>query len=634
MTGVCGMTDLLLETELSPEQREFAEATRRSAKALLAVINDILDFSKMEAGKFQLEVADFNLNALIEDATFLLSQGAASKGLEMSCLIEDDVPRSMRGDAGRVRQILINLIGNAVKFTDRGEISVRASLAGDMDARVTVRFAVTDTGIGVPTDQKDRLFREFSRLDGPMMVGKDGTGLGLTISKRLAEMMGGRIGVESEAGRGSTFWFTACFDRAAELPADRIAAPVGLRDSRVLTVDDNVTSCEVLRYRLRSWGARNDYVGSAEEALTSLREAARTGDPYRIVLLDAQLPGTDGETLARKIKAEPNLEQTEIGLLTSLGNSGSQGTEGQSTAAARLSKPLREMQLADCLTRLLAPGRSSSEPKAEGTSVSPGEEKDGRCRVLLVEDNLVNQLVAKRLLHNAGTTVDIAENGLEAVEALERQRYDVVFMDIQMPEMDGYQATTEIRRREGNDRHTPIIALTAHAMPEDRERCLASGMDDYLSKPVAPEEIEGALRRWAGSVATVESVEPKPSVAPQKAPSHSQGIFDYEAALENAGGDSARLLDSLRSFQSQSGKILADLRSALSRRDLAVVELSASLLKDSLGNLAAGAARAAAMLVETLGREGDLTRAHEALASLEREVASLQGHLSSLSTRS
>jgi two-component system sensor histidine kinase/response regulator len=501
MTGVCGMTEILLETELAPEQREFAEATRRSAKALLAVINDILEFSKMEGGKVQLETVDFNLNALVEDATFLLVQGASTKGLEISCLIEDYVPRSIQGDPGRLRQILINLIGNAVRFTEAGEITVRVALTEKSDTHAVIRFSVTDTGRGIPADTKHLLFRELSQGEGSMMQGNEGAGLGLIISKRLVELMGGHIGVESEPGHGSTFWFTARFERAAEMPADRITPPAELGGVRILTVDDNATTCEVLNYRLRSWGARSDYVASGEEALSRLREASRAADPYRIALLDAQLPGMDGEALARAIRAEPGLERTAIGLLTSFGQAAGQSRDGVSVPMARLPKPIREAQLADCLVRLMLPEAVPSDLHLDKTAVSPCEKPETCWQVLLVEDNLVNQLVAKRLLEKAGTNVEIAANGLEAVAAVERKHYDLIFMDIQMPEMDGYQATAEIRRQQGRARHTPIIALTAHAMPEDRLRCLAAGMDDYLSKPVAPEDLQGALRRW-GRVGT------------------------------------------------------------------------------------------------------------------------------------
>jgi signal transduction histidine kinase/CheY-like chemotaxis protein len=631
MSGVCGMTDLLLDTPLSEEQREFAETVRCSAKAVLALINDILDFSKIEAGKLELEAVDFDVNTVVEDATLLLAPGAAAKGLEIACLVDADVMRSVRGDPGRVRQILINLIGNAIKFTDAGEVVVRATRVRASDREVTIRFSVADTGIGIPADQIDRLFQEFSQIDGPVKRHAQGTGLGLMISKRLAEMMRGEIGVDSEPGRGSTFWFTARLEPAASSVGHRSAPPSEVRDAGVLAVDDNATSREFLQLRLRSWGARCDGAGSGEEALARLRAAAASGRPYRIVLVDAQLPDMDAETLAQRVYAEPELVQTTLGLLAPLGTAAPGGAENVGLFAYRLTKPVREAHLVQGLTQLLRSRRPVDEAVRRPVAAAASRATGAPCRVLLVEDNRVNQLVAKGLLEKSDTTVDVAGNGREALAALDRQRYDVVFMDLQMPEMDGYKTTAEIRRREGVERHTPIVAMTAHAMPEDRARCFAVGMDDYLTKPVALDDLRIVLTRWRATGGS----EPRPGAGDSTGDAsgrESSQVFDRDLALANAGGDPALLLDLIRIFQGENHKILAEIRDGLSAGDARVVERGAHRMKGSLGTLAARAARDAASELEALGRAGTLAQAAGALATLERALARLNVDLDAVAS--
>ncbi len=628
MSGVCGMTDLLLDTPLSDEQREFAETVRCSAKAVLALINDILDFSKIEAGKLELEAVDFDVNTVVEDATLLLAPGAAAKSLEVACLVDADVFRSVRGDPGRVRQILINLIGNAIKFTDAGEVIVRATRVETSDREVVIRFSVADTGIGIPADQINRLFREFSQIDGPTRRHLQGTGLGLTISKRLAEMMRGEIGVESEPGRGSTFWFTARLKPAASSVAHRSAPPFEIRDAGVLAVDHNATNREFLQARLRSWGARCDGAGSGEEALAVLRAAAAGGRPYRIVLVDAQLPDMDAETLAQRVYAEPALVRTTLGLLAPLGNAAPGGTENVGLFSYRLTKPVREAHLVQGLTQLLRSGRSAVEAVRPVATAEP-RAAGSTCRVLLVEDNRVNQLVAKGLLEKNDTTVDIAGNGCEALAALDRHQYDVVFMDLQMPEMDGYETTAEIRRREGAERHIPIVAMTAHAMPEDRARCFAVGMDDYLTKPVALDDLRVVLTRWravAGSAPTPGSGDAADDASGPGSPQ----VFDRNVALANAGGDPALLLDLIRIFQGENHKILAEIRNGVSAGDGRAVERGAHRMKGSLGTLAARAARDAASELEALGRAGELAQAGSVLSALERALARLDIQLTAV----
>jgi two-component system sensor histidine kinase/response regulator len=624
MNGVCGMTDLLLGTSLSPEQHEFADAVRRSAAALLEIINDLLDFSKIEAGKMRIEAVDFDLSALVEEATLLLGPGAAAKGLELACLVESDVPRCLRGDPGRLRQILVNLIGNAVKFTEAGEVVIRAALVEQSDTQMTVRFSIRDTGVGIPPDQMNRLFREFSQVQGLHRPQTEGTGLGLTISKRLTEMMQGEIGVESQLNRGSTFWFTVRLG-CPPVTSQDVQRPE-FPNVRVLVVDDNATCREFLQHRLRGWRMRADAVGSGDAAFARLRDAASADDPYRLCLVDAQMVDVDGQALAEQIEAEPDFDATALVVMASLGKCNG-AANGAQSGATRLQKPIREAQLVDSFVDLLAQGRT--KPQREARPARDREQQDvvtGGCRVLLVEDNRVNQLVARGLLVKMGAQVDLARNGWEAIQALDRQDFDVIFMDLQMPEMDGYEATNEIRRRRDKSRSTPIVAMTAHAMHEDRERCLAAGMDDYLSKPVTFEALKAVLGRWHGMQSTSAGLA-------SDGPGREQGaadIFDNEAALAHAGGDTELLLDLIGIFQAESVKVLDEIRDALAAGDSTVVERTAHRLKGSLSTLAAQAAREAATRLETMGRAGDLTEAGPAFAELEQQMASLDTQLASV----
>ena len=528
MNGVIGMLDMLLDTELTKEQRDFAKSAQSSGDSLLILINDILDHSKIEAGKLELETIDFDLRVTLESLSDVVAIKAEEKGVEFACLIDNRVPTLLRGDPGRLRQILTNLTGNAIKFVDRGEVSISVSSKGGTETRVTLLFEVKDTGIGIPKDRMDRLFKSFSQVDASTTRKYGGTGLGLTISKQLTELMGGEIGVESEEGKGSTFWFTVVLEKQAESDVKDIVAPGDIKRKNILIVDDHTVNRLVFKEYLESWGCRFDEAENGDRALSKLREAANRGDPFHIALLDMQMPGMTGETLGGKIKSDPDLSKTRLVMVTSMGQRGDAERLKQMGFAAFLTKPVKKSILFDCLRIVL--GLKDNRSKAHLSPIitsftveemRAGEETTGRkLRILLAEDNIVNQKVAEIMLKKMGHSVVIANNGREAVTAFENQEFDLILMDGQMPVMDGLKATAEIRRLESRDSkrvmHMPIIAVTANAMVGDREEFLAAGMDDYIAKPLKrkglKEVIERCMARNMGIGITAKGAD-KPSQA-------------------------------------------------------------------------------------------------------------------------
>jgi PAS domain S-box-containing protein len=505
MNGVIGMTGLLLETPLTSEQREFAGIIRTSADALLTVINDILDFSKVEAGKLTFETLDFDLIESVESILDMLAERAQGKGIELASVIPPDVPTRLRGDAGRLRQILANLIGNAIKFTERGEIVVRVSKESETETHAVVRFNVQDTGIGILPEAQTRLFQAFNQADGSTTRRYGGTGLGLAVSKQLVAIMEGQIGVHSEPGQGSTFWFTARLEKQAAGTEALERYSRELFDLQVLVVDDNATNRRILSHQLLAWNIQTASAAGGNEALTMLRAAAAAGKPYDLALLDVQMPEMDGFILASAIKGDPAIARTRLIVLTSLAQSLTAGELKAIGIDAYVSKPVKQSRLFDCLVdaiRETAAENVFSKSAVAASVPIPSEPNPQleKVRILLAEDNSINQRVALGQLRKLRYRADTVANGLEVLEALQLVSYDIIFMDCQMPEMDGYEATREIRKREQSlENPCPwkspvyIIALTANAMRGDSERCLAMGMDDYLSKPVRISELQVVL---------------------------------------------------------------------------------------------------------------------------------------------
>jgi two-component system, sensor histidine kinase and response regulator len=503
MNAVIGMTDLLLDTGLTSEQREFARAVSSSAESLLTILNDILDFSKIEAGKLSLVEEEIDLRQIVEDTLELLAENAHLKGLELTGLFPPGTPTHVRGDAGRIRQVLTNLIGNAIKFTDSGEVAVQVSEESRDAYHVIMRFQVLDTGIGIAPETQTRLFQAFTQADGSTTRKYGGTGLGLAICKRLVEMMEGEVGVESKLNRGSLFWFTARLKHSVAPISLKRRHPDSLAEIKVLIVDDNPTNGRVLHYQLAALNMRNEYASSADKALQMLRAGVASADPYRLAILDMQMPGMDGLALAYAMQSDPTLVSTRKIMLTSLGLRLDSRVMQEAGIMECLFKPVKEARLFDCLIRIFdeAPAPQFARPSSK-MPVSPVISLNpfyGPLQILLAEDNPVNQKVVLFQLRKLGYEADIVANGVEVLGALAQKHYDVILMDCHMPEMGGYETSRHIRERESTQNgqaKTHIVALTANAMEGDREKCIAAGMDDYLSKPTRIDDLAAALARF------------------------------------------------------------------------------------------------------------------------------------------
>ena len=513
MNGVIGMSNLLLQTPLSDEQRDFSETIRSSAESLLVILNDILDFSKIEAGKLQFDHIDFDLRQMVEDTLELLASRASAQGLELACFIPQDLPNYVRGDPGRIRQVLLNLIGNAIKFTEKGEVILSLSLEKETAGEVHLRFDITDTGIGISPEIQATLFQPFSQADSSTTRKFGGTGLGLVISKQIVELMQGRIGVESAPDHGSVFWFTIQLEKQPfGLPREEPVKVTALNGLRTLIVDDSVTNRKIVQRYTAAWGMCSEQAHDAQSALAALQAAATTSDPFQLVLLDYQMPGMDGIMLAREIQKDPAITNVRMVLLTSWDRRFSREELNECGIIRMLVKPIRQQDLLGALLHCVRighgthPGLSTRTTPPLETSTEPlKNNKAHALRILVAEDNIVNQRVSVLILKNLGYDADIAADGIEVIAAVQRQPYDLIFMDGQMPELDGYETTRRLRK-DPRHRSLHIIAMTANAMHGDRERCLEAGMDDYISKPARPDDIIAALERAHTSLKTKKPV--------------------------------------------------------------------------------------------------------------------------------
>ena len=623
MNGILGMTELALDTPLSPEQREYLTLVKSSADSLLTLINDILDFSKIEAGKMQLDLIEFHLRGSLGEAMKALGFRAHQKGLELACRVHPEVPDALAGDPRRLRQIVVNLVGNAIKFTERGEVVVDVATEPADEKCSLLHFSVSDTGIGISPEKQKLIFEAFTQADGSMTRRYGGTGLGLTITARLVEMMGGRIWVESEPGRGSTFHFTARFGLCQETIAQPVVADRTLLEGlRVLVVEDNRTNQEILEEMLTGWRMSPESVAGASAAIGVLERAQSEGKAFPLVILDVQMPEMDGFALAEWIKQNAALRDTMIVMLSSSGQPGDGARCRQLGMAGYLTKPIHQSELLEAIVAAMSRRGQTQQPSlVTRHSLREGRRKG---RVLLAEDNAVNRQLAARLLEKNGYNVIVATNGLETVAAAKQECADLILMDIQMPEMDGLEATVAIREREKTTgKHVPIIAMTAHAMKGDRERCMAAGMDGYLTKPIQTQELLDALETH---LSRHDPVFPAEEVAPAAL----EPVFDAAAALERVGGDRELLSEIAGLFEGEYPQLLGALREAIARQDTPALERAAHTLKGAVGNFAASAAFAAAQELESIGRQGNTERASELLASLETEVGRLQKALEAI----
>ena len=626
MNGVIGMTRLTLDTDLTGEQREYLNTVSKSANSLLNIIDDILDFSKIEAGMLDFEISAFSISDMLADAMELLAPHAHEKGLELAYGLNPDVPDALLGDPLRLRQVIMNLANNAIKFTEQGEVVVETNVESQVvveakvdsqDAeQVSLHFSVKDTGIGIPTEKQRSIFFAFSQADGSTTRRFGGTGLGLAVCSRLVELMGGRIWVESEIGLGSTFHFTAKFglgEAAAVRPRKSELATLG--GLRVLVVDDNATNRSILEAMLTNWNMSPVLAESGQVALTVLQQAQSSGQPFPLIITDMNMPEMDGLELVEKIRHEAVYGDSEIIMLTSGNTRGDVDRYTELGIGSRLTKPVRQSDLLDAITKILGQASTDSDPESRSTR-QPSEPSGQGLDILLAEDNAVNQMLVIRLLEQQGHRVTLAVDGKEAISKVEQERFDLVLMDVQMPEMDGLEATRVIREKEGVlGTHIPIMAMTANAMTGDRELCFEAGMDFYISKPIDPQELFVLIEE---TVAQREPVQDRDTPVQESSP-----IMDKDAALARALGNEDLLTELVELFVEDVPTLLEGIRNAIANADPERLGRHSHTLKGSASNLSAGRVTEAALELERIGHSRDVEGAEDAFSVLDSEVGKL-----------
>ncbi len=683
MNGIMGMLELALDTPLNAEQQDYLKTALESAEALLALLNDILDFSKIEARKLELEEIEFELRSTVESVARTMAQRAGEKGLETICIIPSDVPNHVIGDPTRLRQILVNLIGNAIKFTEKGEISIEVEKIEEQTDQVILKFAVKDTGIGIPKDRIDAIFSRFTQADGSTTRKYGGTGLGLTICKQLVELMGGKIGVNSQVGVGSEFWFVIPLKKQTNGVVSHLISTDELVGIRILVADDNQTNRTFLKRTLESFGCVVDTASNGYACIQQIRQAVAQQQPYQLILLDMQMPEMDGETTVKLIRQDANIENSKIIILTSMGQQGDVKRFQELGCVGYLLKPIRQLELRDAV-RLALSQEKTPQPKII-TRHTISEYACSQCRILLVEDNPVNQKVAVKILTKAGFSVDTASNGLEALKVMQEGKYQLILMDVQMPEMDGFETTRRIREMDAPLRDIPIIAMTAHALKGDREKCIEAGMNDYISKPIDHQELLEVLSKWIpakkfeGSTGALKITPPKKNHQNQKEKIEQENTPDFDIALDNleidlsdlaeikpeieslnsdsrdaypikspAKSETARLhndagelinmdevlprfvddidfyFEMFEEFLGKVDSLVEDIQSAIYQKDAKKVNFLAHSLKGMAANLGATRLAEVALQLEIEGKNENLETSLDKVSDLQQEIVKLR----------